>query len=80
MLAKRTSKRITTVDPKTGGVVLLCNITDMDKFKNFAETMEYRSSKLLNVGDKVKLDAYGDYFVIDAGYSEQGEVEYLIGR
>lgn len=80
VLAKRTSKRVTVTDPNNGGVVLVCKTSDMDQYRNISEAMEYTSKKLLNIGDTVNLDAYGPYYVIDSGYSEDGEVEYLIGR
>lgn len=80
ILGKRTGERI-FITEKDGNIVNICTTTDMDRFRNFQESIEFESKKVLNVGDKVKLDSFEPYFVVDAGYrGDDGEVRYLIAR
>ncbi len=80
VLAKKTSKQI-YVTGLNGEIKYICTTDDTDQFKHFSESDEYESDKTLVVGDKVKMDNFGPFFVVDAGYrGDDGKVKYLIAR
>ena len=81
VVAKRVGKNIFVTDQNTGGIVSICTTTETDMYKYFNETLEYISRKTLSLGDTVRLDNYGPYYVVDSGYrGEDGKAKYLIGR
>lgn len=80
VLAKKTGKRIYVTEPG-GEIRYVCTTDDTGQFKHLTESLEYESKKSLFVGDTVKLDSFGMYYVVDAGYrADDGEVKYLIAR
>ncbi|QXL90524.1 hypothetical protein [Salmonella phage NINP13076] len=80
VLAKKTGKRIYVTGPD-GEIRYICTTDDTDQFRHLTESLEYESRKSLSVGDTVKLDNFGLFYVVDAGYrGDDGDVKYLIAR
>lgn len=80
MLAKKTGRRI-YVTEAGGEIRYVCTVDDTDKFRHFTESLEHDSKKALIVGDTLKLDSFGFFYVVDSGYrADDGEVKYLIAR
>lgn len=80
VLAKKTGKKIYITSPGNE-IRYVCTTDDTGEYKHLSESLEYESMKALIVGDKVKLDMFGPYFVVDSGYrGDDGKVKYLIAR
>lgn len=80
VLAKKTGKKVYITGPGNE-IHYICTTDDNSQYKHLAESLEYESVKSLIVGDKVKLDMFGPYFVVDSGYrGDDGKVKYLIAR
>lgn len=79
-LGKKTQKRI-FITASDGTIRNICTTDDMEQYRNFSESIEYESDINLSAGQKVVLDSFDPYFVIDSGYrGEDGRVKYLIAR
>lgn len=66
---------------KDGGMKNICDTDDTDLFRYFLESIEYQSKRELFVGDKVNVDKFGPYYVVDIGHREKdGSIKYLIAR
>lgn len=80
VLAKKTGRRI-YVTENNGEIRYVCTTDDTDQFKHLTESLEYESRKPICVGDTVKLDSFGVYYVVDAGYrGEDDQIKCLIAR